>query len=242
MTDLDRQLHRLADDQPLADLRGPDLSDVRRRAHRRRGRQVLAGGLAVLAILAVAVAIPAALGSTTSHLRTIPGTQRSQPPAQRNPSAHRPGGLDPARYPPARSFPSWGLGSGCPATAGLEPVSRADLNGLLLAANGLGKSAVGDYRHSDRAFWPVVDDRWFPASQVPTAAPGPRLTATNTHIIDAAQSDVADLLITGCGAPVVQRSVAVVSCPATCSASGSSLNGTSIWLRRDGTWLLWFQR
>jgi len=243
MNDLDGALSRLAGDgQPLAGLRGPDLRNVRHRARRRRTSQILGSGLAVLAVVTAAITLPTALGNKTSQAPAPPASAATSWPSQPVAASHEPTDLSGSIYPPPKSFPAWGLGGGCPATAGLETVTKADAAALIVAANRLGKNSDSDYRGSDRAYWPVIGNRWFPSSPGPTPNLGPSLTSHNTRISAASQSDVASLLVANCGKSVVEHSRALISCPATCTAGSSSLNGTSIWLRRKGVWLLWFQR
>lgn len=237
MNDLERDLADLADQVPLSALRGPDLHDLRRRGRRRRARQVVAGGLAAVVVAATVIGLSAALAQSGPPAAERP-TGSPPSPSESSSGLYRPSGLSSRIYPPAASFPAWGLASGCPAPAGHDPVSVASAPQVRAAANTLGADPATDYRRSDRAFWPVLDSRWVTTS---TPAPGPRLTAGNTRIGLATQADVASLLRTRCGAAIVAHSLALVSCPHTCTA-GSSLNRTSLWLRRHGTWLLWFQQ
>lgn len=240
MNDVERDLDSLADQLPLTVLRGPDLPDVRRRARRRRGRRIVGAGLAIVAVSAAIIGIPYAVVQHGSPRTDLPGGPPS-PPSRPTSASHQPTGLSARTYPPAASFPAWGLASGCPATAGLDSVSVTDAGGLRAAASTLGANPQTDYRRSDRAFWPVLDNRWFPETPGPASARGPRLTTGNTRIGLAAQSDVGSLLASRCGADVVKHSLALVSCPHVCQAD-SSLNSTSIWIRRGGTWLIWFEQ
>jgi hypothetical protein len=208
------------------------VDDVRSRAASRRQRRRVAGaGVVVASVAAVAVAVPAWLGGRDA------GDRSTVTPVAT--------GADPypaAVYPAAKSFPDWGMVSGCPDDANLQPAGTGDTAGVVALLDGLGATVDQDRARSDRAYWPALDA----AHAADPAATAQHVTAADVAVRPAAQSDLRDLLTRSCGAAVVGDSVEAVVCAggtSHCDPSASSaLQVSYIVLKRAGHLLIWFSR
>jgi hypothetical protein len=131
------------------------------------------------------------------------------------------------------AWPDWGLPAGCPAPTGTEAVTMADAASLRRAAAAPLTTEDAGRRLTDRAFWPALPDR--PAR--PVIGPGDR-----TVVTPASESPYADLLRTHCGDEVLRRSLALLTCAGGCGPGVPDSRKThTVWLRRAGVWLRWFE-
>jgi hypothetical protein len=205
------------------DVRGPDLADIHHRATRRRGARTALVG----ALLAAGVATMFALGPLLQAHSSTGGASRVGSSA---PTANA------ALYPPAASFPSWGLASGCPDARNLDSITVAERADLLAAAGRIGSGRDASFEVSDQAYWPILKQSTSAETSLGS------LAADSTEVQSAAASDLSDLLTNNCGTPAVSHSLVLVVCPNACSLGQAALNDESVWLRRDGVWLRWFER
>jgi hypothetical protein len=209
-----------------------EVDEVRARAaSRRRRRRVTGAAVAVASVALVAAAVPTWLGDRNA------GDRSTVTPVAT--------GTDPypaAVYPAAKSFPDWGMVSGCPDDTNLEPAGTGDTAGVVALLDGLGATLDQDRARSDRAYWPALD-------AVHAADPGAtaqHVTAADVAVRPAAQSELRDLLTHSCGAAVVGNSVEAVVCgdgTSPCDPTASSaLHVSYIVLKRAGRLFIWFSR
>jgi hypothetical protein len=119
----------------------------------------------------------------------------------------------------------------------LDSVTTADESGLLAAAGRIGSGQAASFEVSDQAYWPIL--RQSGAGHESSLG---QLSSDRKQVLRAAESDLREVLTTNCGAAVVDHSLVLVVCPNACSLGQAALNDESVWLRRDGIWLRWFER
>jgi hypothetical protein len=149
-----------------------------------------------------------------------------------------------AIYPPPASSPDWGLASGCPSLVGVQRPGPDATNAALRIIRRL------DFRHADRALWPVLTAQGMSPTET-APHPASRLTRRGVVAGPASDSAYADLIRRNCGGRTLRASWWAAVCPAG-HTGGSATTGPCklstapaltehyMLIERRGSWLVWF--